>query len=168
MLIHGDSAAKLKSLPNNLVSDDVLGGYSKYFNLDKIPLNVREQFPFLIVPKASKREKNEGLEDLPTITGNLSSMTTRAERERGENHDAATFKNHHPTVKPLQLMCYLVTLGSRQGDTVLDPFLGSGTTAIACKLLNRRYIGIEREKEYLDIAKARLAATPDNLFQQAS
>jgi DNA modification methylase len=57
-------------------------------------------------------------------------------------------------------MQYLITLGSRPGDTVLDPFLGSGTTAMAAKSLGRRYIGIERERAYVGIARARVAATP--------
>jgi len=56
-------------------------------------------------------------------------------------------------------MSYLITLGSREGDTVLEPFAGSGTTCLAAKNLNRQYIGIEREKQYVDIARARLKAT---------
>ena len=53
-------------------------------------------------------------------------------------------------------MEYLVKLVSREGATVLDPFLGSGTTAIACQKLNRKWIGIEKEEEYIKIAEARL------------
>lgn len=70
----------------------------------------------------------------------------------------------HPTVKPLTLMQYLITLGSREGDLVLDPFVGSGTTALAAKTLNRKCIGIERESEYVEIAEARLKAQPMSLF----
>jgi len=81
----------------------------------------------LIVPKASKSEKNNGAEN-----------------------------NIHPTVKPLKLMSYLVTLGSRKNDVVLDPFMGSGTTPMACVTLSRNYIGIEREAEYFKIAQARV------------
>ena len=55
-------------------------------------------------------------------------------------------------------MTYLVTMGSRPGDVVLDPFMGSGSTCIAAKILDRRYIGIELDQEYFDIAEARLAA----------
>ena len=54
----------------------------------------------------------------------------------------------HPTVKPLTLMNYLVTLGSRKGDVVLDPFMGSGTTPLACVSLERKYIGIDNEQDY--------------------
>jgi DNA modification methylase len=68
-----------------------------------------------------------------------------------------TRANHHPTVKPLDLMRHLVRLVTPPGGTVLDPFLGSGTTAIAANAEGFRAIGIEREKEYLDIAVARLA-----------
>jgi len=66
------------------------------------------------------------------------------------------FKNINPCVKPIKLMSYLVTLGSREGDVVLDPFIGSGTTAIACRMLSRKFIGYEIDKEYYDIARARL------------
>ncbi len=65
-------------------------------------------------------------------------------------------KNKHPTVKPLSLIQYLIKLVSKEGAVVLDPFLGSGTTAIACVKLNRNFIGIEKEEEYVRIAKARL------------
>jgi site-specific DNA-methyltransferase (adenine-specific) len=69
--------------------------------------------------------------------------------ERGEG-------NTHPTVKPLALMKYLITLGLPPGGTVLDPFCGSGTTALACKELGRNYICIEKELEYYRIACNRL------------
>jgi site-specific DNA-methyltransferase (adenine-specific) len=65
-------------------------------------------------------------------------------------------QNHHPTVKPLKLLSYLITLGSREGDLVLDPFVGSGTTYIAATQLHRACIGIELNPEYLEIAKARV------------
>jgi 16S rRNA G966 N2-methylase RsmD len=74
----------------------------------------------------------------------------------------------HPTTKPLKLMSYLITLGSRPGDVVLDPFLGSGTTALAAKSLDRRYLGIERESEYVEIARARLKANPQKNESQRS
>ncbi len=73
-----------------------------------------------------------------------------------ENWKEAT--NFHSTVKPIALMEYLVKLVSKEGHTVLDPFLGSGTTAIACKNLNRNCIGIERDAEYVKISEARISA----------
>ena len=64
--------------------------------------------------------------------------------------------NHHPTVKPLELMRHLVRLVTPPGRLVLDPFLGSGTTAIAAQEEGFRCIGIEKEPEYMAIAEARL------------
>lgn len=75
-----------------------------------------------------------------------------SKKERGED-------NNHPTVKPLALMEYLVKLtATPTGGVVLDPFMGSGTTGIACKKQGRDFIGIEREEEYIEIAKARIDA----------
>lgn len=71
---------------------------------------------------------------------------------------------HHPTVKPIQLLAYLITLGSRPGDTILDPFAGSFTTGCAAKLLGRKYICIEKEAEYFEIGTARLEATQEALL----
>jgi DNA modification methylase len=137
------------------------GSYSRFFDLDAWA----KTLPFLIVPKASKREKNEGLDEFEEqtksdiTTQNFENAKTGSGNERNILH-----KNNHPTVKPLKLMSYLITLGSRPGDVVLDPFLGSGTTAIAAKELGRQYIGIEREADYLEIAEARLNAVAETLL----
>jgi DNA modification methylase len=64
--------------------------------------------------------------------------------------------NTHPTIKPLKLMKWLVKLQSSEGQTVLDPFNGSGTTAQACAELGRKYIGCEMNQEYIDISKKRV------------
>ena len=64
-------------------------------------------------------------------------------------------ENTHPTVKPLKLMSYLITMGSREGDLVLDPFVGSGTTLEAASILKRRFIGCESDEKYRDIIEAR-------------
>ena len=74
-----------------------------------------------------------------------------------------TYGCFHPTVKPIRLLSYLITLGSREKDLVLDPFMGSGTTGIACKLLNREFIGCEINKEYFGIAQKRIESVPDKL-----
>ncbi len=70
-------------------------------------------------------------------------------------------RNVHPTVKPLALMRWLVRLVTPPGGLVLDPFAGSGTTGIACIQEQLRFIGIEREAEYVQIAEARIAATAE-------
>ena len=69
--------------------------------------------------------------------------------ERGEN-------NSHPTVKPIALFMYLIKLVTREGQIILDPFLGSGTTAIAAHKVGRKCVGIEREADYIEIAKKRV------------
>jgi site-specific DNA-methyltransferase (adenine-specific) len=64
--------------------------------------------------------------------------------------------NLHPTQKPLALMEWLVKTYSNEGDTILDFTMGSGTTGVACKKLNRNFIGIELDKDYFKIAKDRI------------
>ena len=64
--------------------------------------------------------------------------------------------NTHPTVKPLDLMCYLVRLVTPKGAIVLDPFMGSGTTGCAAAIEGARFVGIEREGEYITIAQERV------------
>jgi len=135
------------------------GSYSRYFDLDAwaVSKGVKDTFPFLIVPKASKSEKNRGLEEFK--------KTRIKGRDKGQDIRNVPYKtrptpikNIHPTVKPIKLMSYLIILGSREGDIIFDPFIGSGTTAIACKILNRRYLGFETNKEYIEIANARIKA----------
>ena len=62
----------------------------------------------------------------------------------------------HPTEKPLALIERIIQIASKEGDLVLDPFLGSGTTAVACEVLKRRWIGIEIDPEYCNVARRRL------------
>ena len=62
----------------------------------------------------------------------------------------------HPTQKPITLFSYLITVSSNENDLILDPFIGSGTTAVACEQLNRRWIGIEINPEYCEITKQRI------------
>lgn len=148
------------------------GSFSRYFDLDKwfskaIPENVRKTFPFLICPKTSKAERNQGLEGLP-----ICEVQTHGESKpdiNGTSHNTTGQKpahrqNFHPTVKPLKLMSYLITLGSRPNDVVLDPFVGSGTTCLAAELLNRKWIGIDVNSEYCLIAEKRLSVIPKKLL----
>ena len=66
-------------------------------------------------------------------------------------------RSDHPTQKPVKVISTLVEWITNRGDIVLDPFCGSGTTAVACKELGRNYICIEKEKEYFDIACDRIS-----------
>lgn len=74
----------------------------------------------------------------------------------------------HPSQKPIKLIEMLVQSATREGDFVLDPFLGSGTTALACQNLNRNFAGIEIEQKYIEIAENRLNKPQADLFSQVS
>lgn len=137
------------------------GSFSRYFSLDawwdkrveNLPEQVKKTFPFLICPKASKSEKNKGLDNKDTEKVNDGrNVPVDNPFQRGET----LRKNTHPTVKPIKLLSYLITLGSREGDLVLDPFLGSGSTAISCNLLKRNWVGIDINEEFCQISNMRL------------
>ena len=63
---------------------------------------------------------------------------------------------NHPTIKPLPILLNLIINSSNEGETILDPFMGSGTTGVACQHLNRNFIGIELDENYFNIAKNRI------------
>lgn len=125
---------------------------------------------FFYCAKASKRERNKGLENMEkkAITNAKGNGLGRVCNICGANQlNPCNCKNNtwilpkknqnnHPTVKPIALMEYLVKLVSREGQVVLDPFMGSGTTGMACKKLDREFIGIEMMPEYMEIAKRRI------------
>ena len=113
---------------------------------------------FFYSPKASRKERNAGLEGMEERRSGALEFRNR-ESEKGQFEGAPQFaQNHHPTVKPIELMRYLVRLTKTPtGGVVLDPFTGSGTTGIACELEGREFIGIEREAEYVEIAEKRIA-----------
>ena len=77
---------------------------------------------------------------------------------KNERNNSA-IKNTHPTVKPIELMKYLCRLVTPKGGTVLDPFMGSGSTGMAAKDEGFDFIGIEKEREYYEIAEARIKKT---------
>lgn len=72
--------------------------------------------------------------------------------------------NHHPTVKPLQLMQYMIRLITPPGGTVLDPFMGSGSTGAACMLEGMQFVGIDITPEYIDIAEKRISYWQQRAF----
>jgi len=120
---------------------------------------------FFYVAKASRSERNAGLEGMPEKVGGGLNANVCGDSRNGR----VTMKqNNHPTVKPLRLMEYLVrlTLMPNENQIYLDPFLGSGTTAMACKKLGRFFIGIEINQEYVEIAKKRIEAVENGIFQK--
>jgi len=131
------------------------GGPSRFF------LNVKGD-RFRYVAKASKRERNKGCEGLEEVIPRAYRTTSNGESDtpsKGmERFQGLPTKNHHPTVKPIKLMQYLCRLITPPNGTVLDPFMGSGSTGIAAKLEGFGFIGIEMEEEYVEIGKARIEA----------
>lgn len=111
---------------------------------------------FFYVAKASKSERNRGLDGFEGgMSGTIIEQTLLTGSGNVRNNMA---QNFHPTVKPVKLMQYLVRLVTPPNGKVLDPFCGSGTTGIACKLEGFRFVGIEQDSEYCKIAEARINA----------
>lgn len=120
---------------------------------------------FFYCAKASKKDRDEGLEGLEEKEGgkNQTSLEGGPILTGSGNERSNLRRNNHPTVKPTELMRYLCRLVTPPGGTVLDPFLGSGSTLKAAKLEGFNGIGIEREEEYVRIAEARIAAVEEQV-----
>lgn len=114
---------------------------------------------FFYTAKASRSEREAGCEGMEVQrVGHSAYGEFAGTPEHGTNQTSTKTRNHHPTVKPIALMRYLVRLtATPTGGVVLDPFMGSGSTGCACVLEGRDFIGIEQEAEYLAIAEARIA-----------
>jgi len=115
---------------------------------------------FFYCAKASKKERNLGLDNMEKKNASHDGRNKKIENafQRHENVQS----NFHPTVKPVKLMEYLVTLITPKGGVCCDPFAGSGSTLVACKKKGFDYIGIELGAEYIPIIEARLAYYEDD------
>ena len=117
-------------------------------------------------PKPSRSEREEGLADLESKAGfeavNRKEGSAGVDNPRaGAGRTASEVKNFHPTVKPVNLMRWLIRLVTPVNGLVLEPFLGSGTTGVASSLEGFRSIGIEREPDYADICLQRIKNAED-------
>ena len=146
-----------KSSPNKWEGDNNAQIYGKY---DK---GIRQSTysdtggasRFFYCPKASKKDRDAGLNSFETKS--TRKWTDSGMKTTGSgNPRQETGKNIHPTVKPTDLMSYLVRMVTPKGGTVLDPFMGSGSTGKASVREGMDFIGIEREDEYMKIAKTRI------------
>lgn len=121
---------------------------------------------FFYVAKANRRDRNEGLDDL--LDTSASEMVDRTEGSAGMSSPRAGAgrtsgaKNFHPTVKPTNLMRYLIKLVTPPGGLVLDPFTGSGSTGKAALLDGFDFVGAELTDEYLPIIEGRLKWALEN------
>lgn len=113
---------------------------------------------FFYTAKAGRSEREEGLYDQDTKPcGQWSSGSVNVGSFQSPNTNRRA-RNHHPTVKPVDVMRWLVRLVTPPGGSVLDPFVGSGTTGMAAIAEQFSFIGIEREAEYIEIARRRIAS----------
>jgi len=126
---------------------------------------------FYYCAKPSREERDMGCHGLSARTAG--ECTDRKDGSAGLNNPRAGAgrtgggRNFHPTVKPIELMRWLIRLVTPIGGTVLDPFLGSGTTGMAARYELRGFIGIEREAYYIQIAERRIASVAP-LFAEAT
>lgn len=128
----------------------------------RYPSNVLGEFSpefqkYYFCPKASTKEREFGCEMLARKPYKTNKPHGGGAESRKVAEEAGN-ANNHPCLKPVELMRWLVRLVTPEGGLVLDPFMGSGTTGIAAVLEGRQFVGIEREADYCEIAKARIAA----------
>ncbi|MBC9786673.1 site-specific DNA-methyltransferase [Heliobacterium chlorum] len=138
--------------PANCVTTDGDEWYSQFFNITSKEIS----------KKASKKDRNSdwqgnviNLEERRTYPGSGRGVINSKYTMDGRERQAVKSRNHHPTVKPVDLMAWLIKLVTPPGGIVLDPFGGSGSTAVAARKNGFDFILIEREEEYAEVARAR-------------
>ena len=146
---HLPSTNEAGRFPANLILTDAVleNGYNKFFLIPKTSAAEKHEDPFGDLLNTPDRFDvgcyGDGIGKVPKVDGKR----------------PTAYKNFHPTVKPIALMRHLIKLVTREGQLVLDPFAGSGTTILACRELRRDCVAIEKSKEYCGIAKARFGKT---------
>lgn len=111
---------------------------------------------FFYCAKANSKDRNDGLEDFEERQQDLSRKEGDSGGDNPRNRGVNKRKNHHPTVKPTELMRYLIKMVTPKEGKVLDPFVGSGSTGKAAMLDGYSFVGIDMNKEYIDLAQARI------------
>jgi len=143
---------------NQYTSKTVEGRWPANVILDEYSAEIldeqSEASRFFYCAKASKSDRNEGLEDL--ADGQIYPQNNSKERQEINSTANTKAKNFHPTVKPTALMTYLVKLVTPPNGIVLDPFTGSGSTGKAAILSGFQFVGIELTEDYWPIIKGRL------------
>ncbi len=115
-------------------------------------------------PKTSKTERNAGCDNLEERQLDESRLEGNPGGNNPRNRGVNKATNFHPTVKPIALMEYLIKMVTPLNGTVLDPFMGSGSTGVAAKKNGYNFIGIDMTPEYVEIAKARIDNCNENLL----
>ena len=165
-LIHDGSEEVVGMFPqvNNQTGDRFKGGGFVGANMPIGYADSGSAARFFYCAKASKEDRDEGLEYQPKKF--LATMGDGiGAREHSPKEPSAWVHNNHPTVKPTALMRYLCRLVTPPGGTVLDPFMGSGSTGKAAVLEGFSFIGIDNVPEYVEIARRRIEGTAPLFLQ---
>jgi site-specific DNA-methyltransferase (adenine-specific) len=169
-----DSAGSGGSVPNVKISgygDGAVGtGSAEYLGGERIKVDcgTGSAARFFYCAKASKRDRNEGLDHFPAIQTNFAAGTGLSKNGDGSPRNMnADAKNPHPTVKPTELMRYLCRLVTPPGGLIVDPFAGSGSTGKAAILEGFQFVGFELDPQYTAIANARLEAARTSMKESA-
>lgn len=168
-VIHDGSEEAIKDMPNTKSQENVVSNKGSIWGSDNQELrnagydDSGSASRYFYCAKPSKKDRDEGLEfefsEAKTTDGYIRANNETA-RKFGAN--SSLRRNIHPTVKPTELMQYLVRLVTPKGETILDPFMGSGSTGKAIMFENRernadyKFIGIELTSEYLPICQSRI------------
>ena len=137
--LHQGASSEKGRYPSNVIGE--VTDYQKYF----------------YCPKVGRAERHVGFEP-PETNGKGHTQMYGEEQAVLRNTNNLSTGNNHPTVKPVELMKYLVKLVTPEGGIVLDPFNGSGSTGMACVELGYEYVGCELDPNYVEIATNRITA----------
>jgi DNA modification methylase len=160
--IVNDDGWQPRDMPRN--GHDDAGGPSRFFPTFAPDAEDAPVMRAYYCAKASRWERNAGLEGMPERRSIDDDWVSENRKDAPSGGRTSPQSNHHPTVKPIALMRWLVRLVCPSGGTVLDPFAGSGSTGCACAIEGVNFIGIEQDASYVAIAERRIAwwaANPD-------
>ena len=170
----GDAGASAPAIGPGVTTDNTYGKYAQRSTVFHADTGGASRFFY--VAKAARSERNHGLNGMEARSNaerdgrnqykNGAARNGSGELVNGDRHIKPQ-TNHHPTVKPVELMRYLCRLTATPfGGVVLDPFMGSGTTGVACVLEGRRFVGIDLDPHYCAIAERRIAITQPALLAE--
>jgi DNA modification methylase len=151
--------SKWDSQPPTKKTFDIITGMAKvcvifggnYFS-DRLPVSTH----WIVWDKVGEMKFQNPFSDCELIWTNLKKKTTKKYIVIQQGFVAEEKERFHPTQKPVKLMTSIIEDYTNEGDVVLDPYMGSGSTGVACAKLGRKFIGIEIDKDYFGIAEKRI------------
>lgn len=159
----GISKSPKKTKAKNTTKSETVNAYGAYSSQGRVINGHGDSggaSRFFYCAKISTSERNAGLEGMPDkeLARSCGAQASGSGNHTGSFNHVQTVKNHHPTVKPKKLMSYFCKMITPPNGIVLDPFMGSGSTGIAAKECGFKFIGIEKDNDYFEIAKNRINA----------